>query len=126
MTDNIVRLLRQASFNPDDYRARAADEIERLRLDARAYANVMLSEENDALIEDNKLLRAEIERLRSKVDELEDVDRNLHDMRVARDGEIERLRTALQQIVTEADSDDGLTAWDGADIARRALGAMPQ
>ncbi len=28
---------------------------------------------------------------------------------------------ALQQIVTEADSDDGLTAWDGGEIARAAL-----
>ena len=35
--------------------------------------------------------------------------------------EIERLRTALQRIVAEAESDDGLTAWDGADIARAAL-----
>ncbi len=34
---------------------------------------------------------------------------------------IERLRSALQQIVAEADSDDGLSAWDAADIARRAL-----
>ena len=36
----------------------AAAEIERLRLDARAYANVMLSEENDRLIDDNARLRA--------------------------------------------------------------------
>jgi hypothetical protein len=42
--------------------------------------------------------------------------------------EIERLRAknekllaALRRIVAEADSDDGLTAWDGADIARNAL-----
>lgn len=35
--------------------------------------------------------------------------------------EIERLRAALQQIVDEADSDNGLTAWDGGDIARAAL-----
>jgi hypothetical protein len=35
--------------------------------------------------------------------------------------ESERLRAALQQIVMEADSDDGMTAWDGGDIARRAL-----
>ena len=34
---------------------------------------------------------------------------------------IERLRAALQQIVDEADSDNGLTAWDGGDIARHAL-----
>lgn len=37
-------------------------EIERLRSDARAYANIMLSEENDALIEENKRLRAVIVR----------------------------------------------------------------
>jgi hypothetical protein len=35
--------------------------------------------------------------------------------------EIEQLRAALQQIIAEADSDDGMTAWDGGDIARRAL-----
>jgi hypothetical protein len=35
--------------------------------------------------------------------------------------EIERLRAALQRIVTEADSDDGLSAWNGSDIAREAL-----
>jgi len=35
--------------------------------------------------------------------------------------EIERLRAALQKIIDEADSNDGLTAWDGADIARAAL-----
>jgi hypothetical protein len=39
--------------------------------------------------------------------------------------EIERLRAALQRIVDEADSDDGLTAWDGSDIARAALEAIP-
>jgi len=32
-----------------------------------------------------------------------------------------RLQAALQEIITAADSDNGLTAWDGADIARRAL-----
>ena len=44
------------------------------------------------------------------------------------DKEIERLRAlnaklteALQKIVDEADSDDGMTAWDGGDIARDAL-----
>ena len=37
--------------------------------------------------------------------------------------EIARLREALQRIVSEADSDDGLTAWDGAAIARAALEA---
>jgi hypothetical protein len=31
------------------------------------------------------------------------------------------LLAALQRIVDEADSDDGLTAWDGGDIARAAL-----
>jgi hypothetical protein len=35
--------------------------------------------------------------------------------------EAERYRAALQKIITEADSDDGLTAWDAADIARDAL-----
>ena len=35
--------------------------------------------------------------------------------------EIDRLRAALQRIVDEADGDDGLTAWDGGDIARTAL-----
>ncbi len=35
--------------------------------------------------------------------------------------EIGRLRGALQRIVNEADSDDGMTAWDGGDIAREAL-----
>jgi len=40
-------------------------------------------------------------------------------LRLANDNE--RMRAALQKIVTEADSDNGLTAWDGADIARRAL-----
>ena len=39
----------------------------------------------------------------------------------AAETEIARLRAALQKIVDEADSDDGLTAWDGADIARAAL-----
>ena len=34
----------------------------------------------------------------------------------------ERLRAVLQRIVDEAESDDGLTAWDGGDIARVALG----
>lgn len=38
--------------------------------------------------------------------------------------EIERLRAALQQIVDEADSDDGMTAWDGGDIAAKALGIV--
>ena len=37
--------------------------------------------------------------------------------------ELGRLRAALQQIVDEADSDDGLTAWDGGDIARKTLAA---
>jgi len=32
-------------------------------------------------------------------------------------------RAALQRIVAEAESDDGATAWDGADIARAALKA---
>lgn len=35
--------------------------------------------------------------------------------------EVKRLRAALQRIVDEAESDDGLTAWDGSDIARQAL-----
>lgn len=35
--------------------------------------------------------------------------------------EATRLRAALKRIVAEADSDDGLTAWDGGDIARAAL-----
>jgi hypothetical protein len=56
----------------------------------------------------------EIERLR-KLYALESaMKRDLH-------AESERLRAALQQIVMEADSDDGMTAWDGGDIARRAL-----
>jgi hypothetical protein len=33
----------------------------------------------------------------------------------------EALLTALQLIVDQADSDDGLTAWDGGDIARAAI-----
>ncbi len=33
------------------------------------------------------------------------------------------LRAALERIVAEAESDDGLTAWDGGDIARAALTA---
>ena len=44
------------------------------------------------------------------------------------DKEIKRLRAlnaklteALQKIVDEADGDDGMTAWDGGDIARDAL-----
>ena len=35
--------------------------------------------------------------------------------------EILRLRAALQKIIDEADSNDGLTAWDGSNIARAAL-----
>jgi hypothetical protein len=31
------------------------------------------------------------------------------------------LRNALQRIVDEAESDGGLTAWDGSDIAKEAL-----
>ena len=34
---------------------------------------------------------------------------------------IERLEAALQKIIDDAESDDGATAWDGADIARAAL-----
>lgn len=37
------------------------------------------------------------------------------------EAENERLRAALQQIIDEAESDDGLTAWDGSEIARAAL-----
>jgi len=32
-----------------------------------------------------------------------------------------RLTNALEKIIREAESDNGLTAWDGADIARAAL-----
>jgi hypothetical protein len=32
-----------------------------------------------------------------------------------------RMEAGLREIVTQAESDDGLTAWNGADIARRAL-----
>ena len=35
--------------------------------------------------------------------------------------EVKRLREALARIVAESESDDGLTAWDGAEIARAAL-----
>lgn len=35
--------------------------------------------------------------------------------------ECAKYKAALQQIIAEADSDDGLTAWDGSDIAREAL-----
>ena len=42
-------------------------EIARLRADARSYANVMLSEENDRLI-------AEIERLRAALKQYADLD----------------------------------------------------
>lgn len=35
--------------------------------------------------------------------------------------EVDRLRAALQRIVEEAESDDGMTAWDGSAIARAAL-----
>lgn len=82
----------------------AADEIERLRR-ADEWHRTTIAERD-----------AEIERLRERIAELEDPHylKSLH-------AEIERMRAALRQIVTEADSDDGLTAWDGADIARRAL-----
>jgi hypothetical protein len=65
----------------------------------------------EALVREKGELKAEVERLRIERDT---ISKPLH-------MEIERLTAALQQIVTEADSDDGLTAWDGADIARRAL-----
>jgi hypothetical protein len=39
---------------------------------------------------------------------------------------IQVLVSALQQIIAEADSDDGLTAWDGADIARAALAKVQE
>ena len=55
----------------------------------------------------------------ANADRLSDVKRQ-----IAATFEIERLRAALQKIVDEADSDDGLTAWDGADIAKRALGEV--
>lgn len=35
--------------------------------------------------------------------------------------EIDRLRAVLQRIVDEAESDDGMTAWDASDLAREAL-----
>ncbi len=61
-----------------------------------------------------KQARDEIERLRASLDAAVEVQLKLA-------AEIERLSAALQRIVTEAESDNGLTAWDGADIAREAL-----
>ena len=60
---------------------------------------------------------AEIERLRIIAADYQALQHRAN----AIDDENERLRTALQQIVHEADSDDGISAWDGSDIARRAL-----
>jgi hypothetical protein len=60
------------------------------------------------------VLAAEIERLMAALDFMEK-------RALRKEREIERLTAALRQIVDEADGDDGLTAWDGADIARRAL-----
>jgi hypothetical protein len=55
--DEIERL--RASY--DQFRTSVQSEIARWQDDARAQANVQLSEENDALIDENKRLRAEIE-----------------------------------------------------------------
>lgn len=49
------------------------------------------------------------------------LSRRDRDAIVASFTEIERLRAALQRIISDAESDNGMTAWDGADIAREAL-----
>ncbi len=79
--------------------------------------------------------RAEIERLRADLRTSPDLDylyEKWFDIAAQQSDEIdslkakiERLRAALQKIVDEADSDDGLTAWDGSDIARVALEQKP-
>lgn len=59
---------------------------------------------------------------------LRNVGRGLLDLAsqsLSREEVIRRLRAALQQIVDDADSDDGATSWDGGDVARAALAQQP-
>jgi hypothetical protein len=104
-------------------------EIERLKMDAEhhlcAYAQMFvelerLRAEVQAWHECAQYDAAETKLLR----EAANID-GFHRVLAARDATIERLRIALQRIVNEADSDDGLTAWDGSDIARAALEPKP-
>ena len=85
-------------------------------------------ERNAKCVRDLLNAGAEIERLNAEVAKLRlvivheaDCTEAADDEAMRRGHEIERLRAALQRIVDEADSDDGLTAWDGGDIAREAL-----
>jgi hypothetical protein len=69
MSDIVERLryLGGCSWQPELF-FEAANEIERLRKDAMAYANVALSEENDRLIEEIERLRAELKECEGALD----------------------------------------------------------
>ena len=61
---------------------------------------------------------AEIERLRGENERLRG---HIYASNRPQPEEVERMRAALQKIIDDAESDDGATAWDGADIAQAAL-----
>lgn len=94
-----------------------ADIVERLRIQGggnSGYVNLLCDEAADEI----ERLQAERDKwLRRCEAEEEDYKASItHWMKT-----LKRLRAALKRIVDEAESDDGLTAWDGADIAREAL-----
>lgn len=60
-------------------------------------------------------------RVKAEIERLQEAKRAALAIADERAKENVELRAALQRIVDEADSDDGLTAWDGSDIARAAL-----
>ena len=113
-----IGLLRQSS-----------EEIARLRADARSYANVMLSEENDRLIE-------EIERLHSEIRSSDVEIEHRADQYSTLLHENERLRSALRNVLDDirdyertnnlAPNPPRLHCWDSVARAYTVLGSDEQ
>jgi len=105
------------------------DIVERLRHDGVEFHEQLEAaaeiERLTGLLENSEMTVAELlandERLRADITQAERETRELIGRATAEHIENIQLRAALRRIVDEADSDNGLTAWDGADIARAAL-----
>lgn len=109
----------------------AAMERARTELESKPLSGEMMDQ--DAVrIELIEAQRAEIEMLRNKVEMTAKLWKTMAEEKGAEVDQLrqliallnndnEHLLEALRKIVAEADSDDGLTAWDGGNIARAAL-----
>lgn len=119
--DELVKRLRMFA-NPN-----TAAEIGYLwdACDEAADAITALRAERDDLLQANgELSRSAFDQLRETTALRERADKAEAELAASRDREAQ-MREALERIVAEAESDDGLSAWDGGDIAREALASPP-